>query len=227
MRRADRLFEILQLLHGGRLRRAQELADRLEVSTRTIYRDIADLMARGVPIEGEAGVGYVLRPGFFLPPLALTATEYQALVLGARLVAAWSDADLARAAKEVLIKLDTIGAVAGRAAPPVALHSYGGRLSPAVRVYLGQIREALTQSRKLDLRYAKPESVAEDRRVRPLSLDFWGLVWTLTAWCEARGDFRVFRLDRVQKLTPTDILFQPEPGKTLAEYIRSLGDVSP
>lgn len=227
MRRADRLFEILQLLHGGRLRRAHELAARLEVSTRTIYRDIADLIASGVPIEGEAGVGYVLRPGFFLPPLALSATEHQALVLGARLVAAWSDADLALAAKEVLVKLETIGAVAGRGSLPVALHSYGERLSPPVRLALKQIREALTQSYKLDLLYEKPEMPPEARRVRPLSLEFWGVVWTLTAWCEQRNDFRVFRVDRIRKTTPTDVGFVPETGKTHADYLRSLVDGSP
>ncbi|MFY8107297.1 MAG: helix-turn-helix transcriptional regulator [Elstera sp.] len=227
MRRADRLFEILQLLHGGRLRRAQELAAHLEVSTRTIYRDIADLMASGVPIEGEAGVGYVLRPGFFLPPLALSATEHEALVLGARLVAAWSDTDLAAAAKEALIKLEAIGAVAMGARPPVALHSYGGRLSPEVRVLLRQIREALGRRRKLDLLYAKADSPAEARRVRPLSLEFWGMVWTLTAWCEQRSAFRVFRLDRIQHLTQTNEGFDPEPGKTLADYLKSLNNAVP
>ena len=226
MRRADRLFEILQLLHGGRLRRAYELAARLEVSTRTIYRDIADLIASGVPIEGEAGVGYVLRPGFFLPPLALSVTEHQALVLGARLVAAWSDADLANAAQEVLVKLETISAVAGRGSLPVALHSYGERVSPQVRLVLKQIREALTQSCKLDLLYQKSEMQPEARRVRPLSLEFWGVVWTLTAWCEQRDDFRVFRVDRIRKITPTGVGFIPEPGKTRADYLRSLANGS-
>lgn len=218
MRRADRLFEIVQHLRGGRLRLARELAEALEVSTRTIYRDIADLIATGVPIEGAAGVGYILRPGFFLPPPALTPAEHQALLVGARLVSAWADSDLAAAAQEALIKLEAVGG----AAPSTPIHSYGGRLPAPVRRHLRTARHGLTESRKLDLTYAKPGEAAEARRIRPLSLEFWGMVWTLTAWCERREDFRVFRLDRIESLTPTEARFTPEPGRTLADYLKTL-----
>ena len=218
MRRADRLFEIVQHLRGGRLRSARALADALEVSTRTIYRDVADLIASGVPIDGAAGVGYILRPGFFLPPLALTPAEHQALLVGARLVSAWADSDLAAAAQEALIKLEAVGS----AAPPTPIHSYGGRLPAPVRRHLRHVRQALAEGRKLDLTYAKPGAVAETRCIRPLSLEFWGMVWTLTAWCERRQDFRVFRLDRIEQLAITDARFTPEPGKTLADYLKTL-----
>ena len=108
MRRADRLFEIIQSLRGGRLVTAKGLSDALEVSVRTIYRDIADLQASGVPIDGEAGVGYILRDGHDLPPLMFAAAEIEALVLGARIVAEWSDRELARAADDALAKIAAV-----------------------------------------------------------------------------------------------------------------------
>src|SRR5690606_5539684 len=108
MRRADRLFAIIQLLRRSKLIRARDLADKLEVSERTIYRDIQDLAASGVPVEGEAGVGYILRSGFDLPPLMFTRTEVEALVLGARIVRSWADAELAEAAGDVLAKVEAV-----------------------------------------------------------------------------------------------------------------------
>ncbi len=108
MRRADRLFQIVQYLRGGRLITAQDLADRLEVSQRTIYRDIADLQSTGVPVDGEAGIGYILRDGYDLPPLMFTRDEIAALVLGARLAKAWGGARIALAAEEALIKIEAV-----------------------------------------------------------------------------------------------------------------------
>src|SRR3954468_20404255 len=108
MRRADRLFDILQHLRGGRLVTARRLAERLEVSERTIYRDIADLQASGIPIDGEAGVGYLLRSGFDLPPLMFTEAEIEAASLGLRMAAAWGGARVAAAANEALIKVEAV-----------------------------------------------------------------------------------------------------------------------
>lgn len=224
MRRADRLFDIVQALRGGRTRTGSELARLLEVSVRTIYRDIATLIASGVPIEGEAGVGYVLRPGFLLPPLTLTEEERQALVLGARLVTAWADGELGRSAEEALVKLEAVGAAAhllGSRAPP--LHSHALRLEPRTREHLATARRALQGGVKLDLRYATPGTGVTSRRVRPLSLDFWGHGWTLTAWCELRDDFRCFRLDRMDALQTTSERFAPAAGRTLADYMSRLG----
>jgi predicted DNA-binding transcriptional regulator YafY len=225
MRRADGLFDIRQALRGGRTRTAADLARELEVSVRTVYRDVASLQASGVPIDGEAGVGHVLRPGFLLPPLALTEEERQALTLGARLVAAWADGGLGRAAEELLVKLEAAGAGAdlrGPGAPP--LRSYAPRLDPSVRERLATARLALRSSRKLDLAYRAPDGGTTARRVRPLSLEFWGHGWTLTAWCELRDDFRAFRLDRIERLSPTGEGFRSEPGRTLADHMRRLAE---
>ena len=195
------------------------------MSVRTVYRDVATLIASGVPIDGEAGVGYVLRPGFLLPPLSLTEEERQALVLGARLVAAWADGELGSAAEEALVKLEAVGAAAnllGSRAPP--LHGHALRLDPQARERLAVARRALQASAKLDMTYATPGGETRGRRVRPLSLDFWGHGWTLTAWCELRGDFRCFRLDRMDALTSTAERFAPEPGKTLIDYMQTLAE---
>lgn len=167
----------------------------------------------------------MLRPGFLLPPLSLTEEERQALVLGARLVVAWADGDLGGAAEEALVKLEAVGAAAhlmGPRAPP--LHGHALRLDPAARERLGVARRALQGGLKLDMCYAAPGGERAGRRVRPLSLDFWGHGWTLTAWCELRGDFRCFRLDRMERLAALAERFAPEPGRTLADYLRRLAE---
>lgn len=211
MRRADRLFAIIQALRGGRLRTAEWLAERLEVSTRTIYRDIADLQANGAPIDGERGIGYLLRDEFFLPPLALTAAEHEALRWGVALVAAHGDDALAVAARELLVKLG-----ADRApfhAPP--------SLTKAQRETLKTVREALAQARRLAITYHVNADAATSRTVRPLSLEHWGKVWTLTAWCELREDFRVFRVDRIDTCEPGKP-FRAEKGKQIGDYLAAL-----
>jgi predicted DNA-binding transcriptional regulator YafY len=211
MRRADRLFAIIQALRGGRLRTAQWLADRLEVSIRTVYRDVADLQANGAPIDGERGVGYVLRDEFFLPPLALTSAEQEALRWGVALVAAHGDDTLASAARELLAKLGA------ERAPFNAPQS----LTKAQRETLKSVREALTQSRRLKIAYSLDPRSATRRTVRPLSLEHWGKVWTLTAWCELRDDFRVFRVDRIIECEPGKP-FRPERGKRISDYLAKL-----
>jgi len=222
MRRAERLYEIVQLLRGARLRRAQDLAAQLEVSVRTIYRDIQDLVACGVPIDGEAGVGYMLRPGYFLPPLSFTTEELHALALGARLVQSWSDDDLGRAAAEALVKIGSVLPDRSGSLEGPSVFSYGMRLDRAVRDRLRLIRRAIDAPRSLDLTYESLAGEVTERRIRPLSLDFWGQVWTLTAWCEARGDFRVFRVDRILSARDTGERFRPEPGRTLKDYLNRL-----
>jgi predicted DNA-binding transcriptional regulator YafY len=211
MRRADRLFAIIQALRGGRLRTAEWLAEKLEVSPRTIYRDIADLQANGAPIDGERGVGYLLRDEFFLPPLALTSLEHDALRWGVALAAAHGDEALAGAAQELLVKLGVDGAPFH--APP--------SLTKAQRATLKTAREALAQSRRLTIGYCDDAGEATVRTLRPLSLEHWGKVWTLTAWCEKRGDFRVFRIDRITGCEPGEP-FRPEPGKQIGDYLASL-----
>lgn len=222
MRRADRLFDIIQILRGGRLRTAQEIADQLEVSIRTIYRDIDALVASGVPIEGERGIGYVLRGQTLLPPLSFTVSELQALALGAQLVKAWADKELAQAAEEVLAKVDAVVPIERRDELwRKDLRAFGLRIGADERARLSLLRQALREKRKVALSYADADGALTERLVRPLSLEAWGHAWTLTAWCEMRQDFRAFRLDRILEAEMKEA-FRPEPGRTLQDYMARL-----
>jgi predicted DNA-binding transcriptional regulator YafY len=223
MRRADRLFAILQMLRGGRLRRADDIAAALEVSVRTVYRDIADLQAHGTPVDGARGVGYLLRDGHFMPPFALTPDETEALRWGVAFVRAHADGALATAAAELAAKLDR-GGTGGVA---WLMPTVGAVTPPPVRRSLGLIRTALRQRRKLGIAYDSLGGQATARAVRPLSLEHWGAVWTLTGWCELRGDFRVFRLDRVTACSLTDDRFRDEPGRRLADFLARIAAKAP
>ena len=227
MRRADRLFQIVQFLRGGRLLTAATLAERLEVSERTIYRDITDLQASGVPIDGEAGVGYLMRDGYDLPPLMFTRDEIVALVAGARLIRAWGGAAMARGAEEALVKIETVLPDAERRrADSVEVHAMAPEMTPQLRVMIDFVEKAIDEKRRLRLNYADADARRTDRSVRPLGLWFWGKVWTLVAWCELRGDFRMFRLDRIADVA-SDGVFRPERGKALADFYRMMEDSCP
>lgn len=222
MRRADRLFQIVQFLRSRRLTTAQWLAERLEVSVRTIYRDIQDLSLSGVPLEGEAGVGYVLRHPMDLPPLMFERDEIEALVAGARMVSSWADPALQRAAESALAKIHGV--------LPRPLRDELNRnqlFVPDVRAYpvhwLGLLRLAIRERRKLLLSYRCERETATERCIWPLGLFFWGQVWTLCGWCELRNDFRNFRIDRVQGLSDTGVHFEPAPGQRLQDYLASVG----
>ena len=226
MRRADRLFELVQRLRGRRLSTAVQLAGWLEVSVRTVYRDVADLQARGVPIEGEAGVGYRLRPGYTLPPLMFTAPEAQALVAAVRIAQPRLDAAMAAEAEAALAKiLAVLPADARVAAESLALYAPDAGIAPEVREALQTMRGAVLQRRKLRLHSVDEQGKVSERSVRPLGCFFWGAVWTLAAWCELRQDFRSFRIDRVRRLEPLDERFRDEPGRTLADLLRAVGAV--
>ena len=226
MRRADRLFHIVQLIRGRRLTTAAYLAQRLEVSGRTIYRDVLDLQHQGVPIEGEAGVGYRLGRGFDVPPLMFTADEARALVASVRMAQVWQDPVLARASTMALSKiLSVLPAAARVAAQSMALYAPSTGLQPAVQATLQTLREAAEAHCKLKVNYRDATEVASQRILRPLGCFYWGKVWTLGAWCETRQDFRSFRLDRmdqVQVLEGPQARFVDEPGKTLADYLRAV-----
>ncbi len=222
MRRADRLFELVQRLRGRRLATAVQLAGWLEVSVRTVYRDVADLQARGVPIEGEAGVGYRLRPGYTLPPLLFTAPEAQALVAAVRIAQPRLDAAMAAEAETALAKiLAVLPADARVAAESLALYAPDAGIGPEVREALQAMRGAVLQRRKLRLDYADEQGRSSQRTVRPLGCFFWGQVWTLAAWCEARQGFRSFRVDRIQALQMLEERFRDEAGQTLADLFRT------
>ncbi len=219
MRRADRLFMIVQHLRGGRLVTARMLGERLEVSERTIYRDIADLQASGVPIDGEAGVGYILRQGFDLPPLMFNRDEIVALVAGARMVRAWGGAAMARAAEEALVKIEAVVPDTEKARiSRTEIHAPVMHLSDADRDRIDFINAAVEDRRVLTLDYRDEAGAGTQRDVRPLGLWFWGKVWTLVGWCELRDDFRAFRIDRIAALTDAGRRYAPEPGKRLSDF---------
>lgn len=219
MRRADRLFQIIQLLRRHRVLTAAAIAAELEVSERTVYRDVRDLERSGVPVEGEAGVGYMLRRGFDLPPLMFSEAEVEALVLGTRVVTSWGDPALAKAAGDALARVES--ALPDRLRARLAntrLYAPGFHVPEHVVEALAATRAAIEAHRKLHLAYADLEGARTERDVRPLGLFFWGATWSMTAWCELRDAFRNFRLDRIASLETLPARFIDEPGKTLEDY---------
>jgi len=224
MRRADRLFQLVQLVRGRRLATGEWLAGRLEVSLRTVYRDIADLQAQGVPIDGEAGVGYRMRAGFDLPPLMFTHDEAKALVACVRLAQPRLDGALDDAAEAALSKvLSVLPAGARAAAESLAVYAPMADVGPATRERLLALRHATEARRKVQLRYLDLQGRRSDRTVRPLGCFYWDAVWTLAAWCELRQGLRNFRVDRIEALTPLDDGFRDKPGRTLADLLRREG----
>ena len=221
MRRADRLFQLVQLIRGRRLTTAEWLATRLEVSLRTVYRDVADLQHQGVPIDGEAGVGYRMRAGFDLPPLMFTTGQAKALVACVRLAQQRLDTALARDADDALTKILAVLPPAARAAAEsLAVYAPVLARDDATRERLRVLREATESRRLVRLDYESLQGAASQRRVRPLGVFYWDAVWTLASWCELRQDFRNFRVDRIRELQATSEAFRDEPGKTLADLLR-------
>lgn len=222
MRRADRLFRIVQLIRGRRLTTAAFLAERLEVSQRSVYRDIAALQAQGVPIEGEAGVGYRMQRGFDLPPLMFDAREAQALVACVRIAQPRIDTTLSGHAEDALAKILAVLPGPERAAAE-SLAVYAPPFGPdhGTRDRLRALRDAIEARRRVRLSYLDLKDEDSERVVRPLGCFFWGNVWTLAAWCELREDFRSFRVDRIQALETLETQFRDEPGRTLADLLRA------
>ena len=221
MRRAERLFQLIQLIRGRRLSTARFLAERLQVSERTVYRDVAELMLQGVPVEGEAGVGYRMRAGFDLPPLMFTKDEAQALVAAVRIAQPRLDAALAAQAESALSKIMAVLPAAARAAAEsLAVYAPSFALGDETRRHLETLRVASEARHKLRLQYLDLKGVPSERTVRPLGCFYWGAVWTLAAWFESRQDFRSFRVDRIGVIEVLDERFAMEPGKTLADLFR-------
>jgi predicted DNA-binding transcriptional regulator YafY len=224
MRRADRLFQIIQLLRTRRVTTARQLAERLETSVRTVYRDIADLLASGVPIEGEAGVGYALRRGYDLPPLMFNREEVLALALGARMVRSWADPKLADAARQALDRIQLVlPDKLKRDLERSYLYSPVVMVEPRVAATLEQLRSAIDARRKARFAYTRLDGATSTRTVWPLGLFFWSSVWTLGAWCELRGALRNFRVDRIETLTALPDLYTPQPGRSIDDLFRYEG----
>ncbi|HEV2678976.1 MAG TPA: YafY family protein [Rhodanobacter sp.] len=223
MRRADRLFLIIHALRGRRTAlQARSLAQTLGVSLRTVYRDVADLQLSGVPIEGEAGVGYVLRKGSDIPPLMFNANELEALVVGSRFVRAFAGTQLAESAQSALLKIEAVlppelreRSARTRIYAPVWRDEH--KLAFAVRI--DRLHAAIGAHQVLRLAYRDEAGSISTREVEPLCLAFWGGKWTLGAWCRLRQGFRNFRPDRIDELAETGEVFDELDGRNLDAYL--------
>ncbi len=222
MSRADRLFDILRILRDGKLHRAQDISARLGVSVRTIYRDMETLVASGVPVSGARGVGYRALDSVTLPPLTLTSAEVEALNLGIAIVGETTDPDLKSAALSLAAKLDAVQAT--EAVPQADAWKFAAHpFASAARglSHMATLRAAIRARQKLWLVFrdkAETASATVSATVRPLQLEYWGRVWTLTAWCEKRRDFRVLRVDLIETANALPELFVEEPGKRFGDY---------
>lgn len=220
MPRADRLLQLVQLLRRHRHPvSAAALAEQLSVSIRSVYRDIDALRAQGATIEGAAGVGYVLRPGFLLPPLMFTDEELEAMVLGLRLTAEHGDEALGRAAGEVIAKVRAVlprdlkalvDETALLAGPSV------GR--PPERIDMAEVRRAIREQRKAQIAYADKRGHESERVIWPIAVGFFERARVVVAWCEERADFRSFRADRIARWTTSIARFTKPRAALLAAW---------
>jgi len=221
MRRSDRLFDIIQRLRTARAPvTAALLAAELEVTPRTVYRDVAALQASRVPIEGAAGIGYVLRRGYDLPPLMFTPDELEAMLVGMRLLRRTRDAGLQHAADSVLSKLAAIlpePLRAQLAAPPFHV-SEGGAREP-VAISLAELRVAIREARKLRISYRDGSGTVSRRVVRPVALEYYVEVTLVCGWCELRDDYRHFRADRIESAELLADSFAADRGRLLSGWL--------
>ncbi len=219
----DRLFQIVQILQRrrNRLTTAQLIAEELEVSLRTVYRDMARLQAARVPVEGEAGLGYLLRDGFDMPPLMFTEEEVEAIVLGARTVQTWGDRELGRAAENLLGKVEAVLPDRLKAKlMDAVLYAPDLGQRPQIRVDMADVRRAANDRRKIRLIYTDAAGADTERVIWPLGLAFLGSVWLIIAWCELRQDFRTFRADRMVDAEFLEDIYPRESGKTLRDFMQ-------
>lgn len=207
MNKAERLLNLVTYMRSRRTAvTAKELSERLNVSERTIYRDMQSLVLTGVPIEGEAGIGYLLKAETSIAPLMFSEAEIEAIVLGMRLVKSWADDELIHHAEEALTKIRSV------VSEPM-MHRLNHRATPflvpeagrAMRVkFSNDIRHAIQLRKTVIVTYSDAQQQNSERELEPLGLVFWGTSWTLVAWCLLRNDYRSFRLDRIQSLTITE-----------------------
>ncbi len=215
MKRSDRLYALIEILKDGAQHRAEDLAGKLGVSMRTIYRDMDTLAASGIPVEGERGIGYSARAAITLPPLNLTETELEALHLGLAAVGNGVDGELRNAAQTLSAKIDAVLPEDRHGAPK----SFGFAVYPFADAaegfrHLATLRAAIRGRQKLRLTMQDGAT----REVRPLKLDYWGRVWTCLVWCDTTGDFANLRADQIAQATVLPGLFVDEPGKRLEDY---------
>jgi len=222
-RRADRLFQIVQILRGRRLTTAALLAERLGVSPRTIYRDIQDLSLSGVPVEGEAGSGYRLLEGYHLPPLMLTPQESEAMMVAIRLLRTWGGDSLSLALESAQEKmLAILPAESRRRAEQSRVFAPDFSEQSFSKSRFDQIHQAISRQEVLALHYRDESGQLSWRDVQPLGLFFWGEHWLLVAWCERREDYRSFRLDRCLTVTLAGRRFSERADRSLNDFLRKV-----
>lgn len=222
MRKPERLFQLVTLLQGRRTAMTGlAIAEELGVAVRTVYRYIQALILSGVPIDGEAGVGYRLRAGFDLPPLMFQADEVTALLVGSRMVQAWTDADLAHAAKQAEAKI--LAALTPQLLIAVSRLPYRIPNFPRNENEVhGLLRKACEQRKKISIVYQDGEGKSSERVLWPLGMIGWGERWTLLAWCEKRAAYRNFRFDRIQDTTPLAEHYPQHPQRNLEHYLTQI-----
>lgn len=223
MHRAERLFQLTTLLRNRRtVLTAKQMSEHLRVSERTIYRDIQSLSLSGVPIEGEAGVGYRLSHRYQLPPLMFDREEVEALLLGARMVSSWGDTEMAIHANQAIQKILAV-------LPDHLRHSDESlpllvpNIEEVQKFYTAHsqpMREAIRLRQRVAIDYVRADDEHSSRTIEPLGMIFWGKVWTLVAWCQLRGDYRTFRLDRIQSILVTDERFETSENKSLKHFLQ-------
>jgi predicted DNA-binding transcriptional regulator YafY len=220
MRRAERLFRLVDEMRTRRVSRAEDLAEQFEVSVRTIYRDIAHLQASGLPIDGEAGVGYLLRPGFDLPSITFTSEQVDALAVGLSFAESLDDPDLALAAREARAKIQA-GLPDPKARKLADAPFYSLRRSTGAPALAGLIREAIRVRRIVRMTYQNGGGQQSERHVQPLAI--WALAdgWMFSGWCELRQGFRTFRFDRITRLALTGTTFADDGEKGLRAFMET------
>ena len=222
MRKAERLNEIVH--HLRRMHQAvtaDTLAALFEVSPRTIYRDIQDLMDSGIPITGEAGVGYVIDKQYHLPPIMFDADEIEAIALGIGMVSNWTDAAFARKAKSAYEKIQaTLTAPMIHELTQISTFSEPSRYKIPWKVNFTEVRECIRRKQFVTFSYLDLSDQVTERTIRPLALISFSPIWLLAGWCEMRQNFRNFRLDRISDFSVSPQRFRDEKGKALSDYLK-------
>ncbi len=222
MRKAERLNEIVhQLRRMHQAVTADTLAALFEVSPRTIYRDIQDLMDSGIPITGEAGVGYVIDKQYHLPPIMFDADEIEAIALGIGMVSNWTDAAFARKAKSAYEKIQaTLTAPMIHELTQISTFSAPSRYKIPWKVNFTEVRECIRRKQFVTFSYLDLSDQVTERTIRPLALISFSPIWLLAGWCEMRQNFRNFRLDRISDFSVSPQRFRDEKGKALSDYLK-------
>lgn len=226
MRRADRLIKIVHFLRRRRRAvTAQRIAEEFNICTRTVYRDIQDLMDSGTPITGEAGVGYVIDKQYYLPPITFDADELEAIGLGISMVRQWTDDEFATKANNAFEKIQAV-LPANLQGELQQITTYSVPTRPALpwTVSFSGLRECIRTQRKIRIEYSDEAKQETARTLRPLALIFFSPVWLLVSWCEKRQDFRNFRLDRIRTLQYCEENFDDEKDKNLEAYMAKEAD---